>query len=64
MTKDLGFNNSVFPMKINLATQIRVEAAKARLALGEARLIEGNDGDVTIKAIQDKDGVVVLDYDY
>lgn len=55
---------NAFPLKITLATQLRVEAAKARLKLGEARLIESSDGDVTLRAIQDKDGVVLLDYDY
>lgn len=53
-----------FPFKINLATQLRVEAAKARLELGEAKYIKSNDGDVYIEAIQDKDGIVVLDHDY
>lgn len=53
-----------FPFKINLATQIRVEAAKARLAMGEAKYIKTNDGDVYLEAIQDKDGVVILDHDY
>lgn len=50
--------------KIDMATQIRVEAAKARLELGEARLIEVNEDGVYVRAIQDKDGTVVLDFDY
>ena len=56
--------DSKFPFKINLATPLRIEAAKARLKLGEARMITSTDSDVTLEAIQDKDGVVVLDYDY
>ena len=56
-------SENLFP-KINIATQLRVEAAKARLSLGEAVLIKSNDGDVCLEAIQDKDGIVVLDYDY
>ena len=47
-----------------MPTQIRTEAAKARLKLGEARLETFNQDDVFIQVIEDKDGVVVLDYDY
>lgn len=49
---------------VDMPTQIRVAAAKARLELGEARLLTFNKDDVHIEAIQDKDGTVVLDYDY
>jgi hypothetical protein len=59
----MGMQSDKLP-KIDMPTQIRVEAAKARLKLGEARLLRSSDGDVYLEAIQDKDGIVILDYDY
>ena len=50
--------------KVDMPTQIRTEAAKARLKLGEARLIKFNEDNVYLEAIQDKDGTVILDFDY
>lgn len=55
---------TAFP-KINcIATPLRTEAALARVQLGEANFHEVNDGDVYVKFIHDKGGIVVLDYDY
>lgn len=61
-------NESIFSAfrdnPISMPTQIRVEAAFACLKMGEARLLKLNTDDVRVEAILDKDGIVILDFDY